>query len=189
MSGVTVTVRGLPDDLDALTARQKRDIAQYVLHQIESGMKRESIEFVGTKDFKPYRISDRFTDKTLKLRIEGETGLSWVKGESNVPGLDQIDLTDKEWHAYDDSYGTDQEKHFIKYLNDQADRLRERFDDFYVLRNEKAVKLFAFADGQAFKPDFVLFLRRKGEHTSTILQLFVEPKGDHLKQLDSWIAG
>lgn len=186
LSGVTVTVRGLPDDLDALNARQKLDIAQYVLHQIESDVKRESVEFVGTKDFKPYRISDRFTDKTLKLRIEGETGLSWVKGESNVPGLDQIDLTDKEWHAYDDSYGTDQEKHFIKYLNDQADRLRERFDDFYLLRNEKAVKLFAFADGQAFEPDFVLFLRKKGEDTSTILQLFVEPKGDHLKQADSW---
>lgn len=186
LGGVTVTVRGLPEDLDALTARQKLDIAQYVLHQIESGVKRESVEFVGTKDFKPHRISDRFTDKALKLRIEGETGLSWVKGESNVPGLDQIDLTTKDWHVYDDSYGTDQEKHFIKYLNDQADRLRERYDDFHLLRNEKAVKLFAFADGQAFEPDFVLFLRKKGEETSTILQLFVEPKGDHLKQADSW---
>ena len=186
LGGVTVTVRGLPDDLDALTARQKLEIAQYVLHQIESGVKRESVEFVGTKDFKPYRISDRFTDKMLKLRIEGETGLSWVKGESNVPGLDQIDLTAKDWHAYDDSYGTDQEKHFIKYLNDQADRLRERYDDFHLLRNEKAVKLFAFTDGQAFEPDFVLFLRRKGEATTTVLQLFVEPKGDHLKQADSW---
>lgn len=186
LAGVTVTVRGLPDDLDSLSGQQKLDIAQYVLHQIESGIKRESVEFVGTKDFKPYLISDRFTDKMLKLRIEGETGLSWVKGESNVAGLDQIDLTRKDWHAYDDSYGTDQEKHFIKYLNDQADRLLERYDDFHLLRNEKAVKLFAFADGQAFEPDFVLFLRRKGEDTSTILQLFVEPKGNHLKQADSW---
>jgi|TARA_R110000782_G_scaffold82779_13_gene162645 type III restriction enzyme len=186
LGGATVTVRGLPDDLDNLTARQKLDIAYYVLHQIEGGVKRESVEFVGTKDFKPYRISDRFTDKILKLRIEGETGLSWVKGESNVPGLDQIDLAAKDWHAYDDSYGTDQEKHFIKYLNDQAERLLARYDDFHLLRNEKAVKLFAFADGQAFEPDFVLFLRKKNEDTSTILQLFIEPKGDHLKQADSW---
>ncbi len=48
------------------------------------------------------------------------------------------------------------------------------------------MKLFAFADGQAFGPDFVLFLRKKGEDTTSILQLFVEPKGDHLKQADSW---
>ncbi|WP_299849168.1 DEAD/DEAH box helicase family protein [uncultured Roseovarius sp.] len=110
LGGVTVSVRGLPDDLDNLTARQRLDIAQYVLHQIESGVKRESVEYIGTKDFKPYPIKDRFTNKVLKLRIEGETGLSWT--ESNVPGLDQIDLSGKDWHAYDDSYGTDQEKHF-----------------------------------------------------------------------------
>ena len=184
LGGVTVSVRGLPDDLDNLTARQKLDIAQYVLQQIESGVKRESVEYLGTKDFKPYPIKDRFTDKVLKLRIEGETGLSWT--ESNVPGLDQIDLSRKDWHAYDDSYGTDQEKHFIKYMHDQEARLRGLYEDFYLLRNEKAVKLYDFEKGRAFEPDFVLFLRKKGEDSSTILQLFVEPKGDHLKQADSW---
>lgn len=177
-------MRGLPDDLDNLTARQKLDIAQYVLHQIESGVKRESVEYVGTKDFKPYPIKDRFTDKVLKLRIEGETGLSWT--ESNVPGLDQIDLNGKDWHAYDDSYGTDQEKHFIKYMHDQEARLRGVYDDFYLLRNEKAVKLYDFDTGRAFEPDFVLFLRKKGQETSMILQLFIEPKGDQLRPQDDW---
>ena len=186
LGGVTVKVRGLPDDLDNLTPRQKLDIAQYVLHQTESGIKRESIDFIGTKDFKPYKISDRFTDKTLKLRIEGETGLSWIKGESNVPGLDQIDLSTKAWHAYEDSYGTDQEKHFIKYMHDQADRLRVIYDDFYLLRNEKAVKLFDFNTGRAFEPDFVLFLRKKGQENSTVLQLFIEPKGEQLRPQDDW---
>ncbi len=184
LGGVTVSVRGLPDDLDNLTARQKLDIAQYILHQIENGVKRESVEYIGTKDFKPYRIKDRFTDKTLKLRIEGETGLSWT--ESNVPGLDQIDLSGKGWHAYDDSYGTDQEKHFIKYMHDQEAQLRGVYDDFYLLRNEKAVKLYDFDTGRAFEPDFVLFLRKKGQEASTILQLFIEPKGDHLRPQDDW---
>lgn len=184
LGGVTVSVRGLPDDLDNLTARQKLDIAQYVLHQIESGVKRESVEYIGTKDFKPYPIKDRFTDKVLKLRIEGETGLSW--GESNVPGLDQIKLSGKDWHAYDDSYGTDQEKHFIKYMHDQEARLRGIYDDFYLLRNEKAVKLYDFDTGRAFEPDFVLFLRKKGQGASTILQLFIEPKGDQLRPQDDW---
>lgn len=184
LGGVTVSVRGLPDDLDNLTAQQKLDIAQYVLHQIENGVKRESVEYIGTKDFKPSLIKDRFTDKTLKLRIEGETGLSWT--ESNVPGLDQIDLKSKDWHAYDDSYGTDQEKHFIKYMHDQADRLREHYDDFFLLRNEKAVKLYDFATGRAFEPDFVLFLRKKDQETSSVMQLFIEPKGDQLRPKDDW---
>lgn len=186
LGGVTVSVRGLPDDLDNLTARQKLGIAQYVLHQIESGVKRESVEYVGTKEFKPHKISECFTDKTLKLRTEGETGLSWVKGESNAPGLDQIDLATKDWYAYDDSYGTDQEKYFIKYLNDHADRLRNLYDDFHLLRNEKAVKLFAFETGQAFEPDFVLFLRRAIDGAEKVMQLFIEPKGDHLAEQEKW---
>jgi len=186
LGGVTVAVRGLPEELNALTSGQKLDITQFVLCQIESGVKRENVEFIGTKDFKPYRIKDCFTDKTLKLRIEGETGLSWAKGESNVPGLDQIDLASKDWHAYDDSYGTDQEKHFIKYLNDQAEQLRKLYDDFHLLRNEKALKLFSFKNGQAFEPDFVLFLRRAVDGAETVMQLFIEPKGSHLTNQDQW---
>lgn len=183
---VTVKVRGLPEDLEGLTARQKLDIVQYVLNQIKSEVKTESVEYVGTKEFKPHKISECFTDNTLKLRLEGETGLSWVKGESNVPGLDQIDLTAKDWFAYDDSYGTDQEKHFIKFLNDHADHLRELYDDFHLLRNERAVRLFAFESGQAFEPDFVLFLRRAESGTEEIMQLFIEPKGAHLVDQDRW---
>ncbi len=181
---VKVTVRGLEEDLRDLPIRQKVDIVSYVLRQIEASVKREVVEYLGTKEFRPHRVKDRFTNRIMKLRNEGETGLPWSK--SMVPGLDQIDLTSKDWYVYDDSYGTDQEKHFIKFLNDQADRLRNRYDDFFLIRNEKAVRLFAFDNGQPFEPDFLLILREKGSDTHTILQLFIEAKGDHLKQLDSW---
>ena len=103
-----------------------------------------------------------------------------------MPGLDQIDLATKDWYAYDDSYGTDQEKHFIKYLNDHADQLRKLYDDFHLLRNEKAVKLFSFETGQAFEPDFVLFLRRVNDKSEMVMQLFIEPKGTHLAAQDKW---
>ncbi|SEW26068.1 type III restriction enzyme [Cognatiyoonia koreensis] len=186
LGGVVVSVRGLPSDLEDLPAREKLNITKFVLNQIEGGVKRESVEFVGTKDFKPYRISDRFKDHTLKIRLEGETGRSWVNGESQVQGLDQIDLSIKDWHVFDDSYGTDQEKHFIKYMHDQEAQLRGNYDDFYLLRNEKAVKLYDFGTGRAFEPDFVLFLRKKGQEASTILQLFIEPKGDQLRPQDDW---
>ncbi|MEO1640841.1 MAG: DEAD/DEAH box helicase family protein [Pseudomonadota bacterium] len=184
LAGVKVSVRGLPEDLSTLTARQKLDITQYVLKQIESGVKQESVEYVGTKYFKPYPIRDRFTDKVLKLREEGETGLSWAK--SNVPGLDQIDLSSKAWHAYDDSYGTDQEKHFIKFMHDQETRLRDVYDEFFLLRNEKALSLFDFETGRAFEPDFVLFLRKKGEQARVLLQIFIEPKGEKWHKDDAW---
>ena len=74
-------------------------------------------------------------------------------------------------------------------MSDQADSLRDRYDDFYLLRNEKAVKLFDFDTGRAFEPDFVLFLRKKDQEASAILQLFIEPKGDQLRPQDDWKQG
>ena len=137
-----------------------------MLHQIKSRILSESVEYTGTKDFKPRPVKDIFTDKTMKLRIEGETGLSWK--DSNAPGLDQIDLSTKGWHVYDDSYGTDQEKHFIRHLNDNMVKLQAGYDAFYVVRNEKAFKLYSFKNGPAFEPDFVLFLREKGKERDEI---------------------
>lgn len=184
LGGVKVTVRGMTEDVEYLTAQQKLKITQYVLSQIEIDVKRESVEFVGTTKFTPKKISDCFSDRTLKLRIEGEADQNWA--DSRINDLDMIDLRNKEWHAYDNNYGTDQEKLFVKYLNDQADSLRKRYDDFYLLRNDKAVKLFSFKNGQGFEPDFILFLRKKGVEIGNILQLFIEPKGKHLLAHDAW---
>ena len=47
-------------------------------------------------------------------------------------------------------------------------------------------KLYSFADGRTFEPDFLLVLRRKDQDTETILQLFIEPKGTHLIKEDKW---
>ncbi|MDE0308740.1 MAG: DEAD/DEAH box helicase family protein [Acidiferrobacterales bacterium] len=185
LGGVKVAVEGKSENLESLNAHQKLEISHYVLRQIENSVKRQSIDYIGTKVFEARKISDCFTDKTLKLRTKGESGRSW--NESEISGLNQIDLTNKDWHVYDDNYGTDQEKHFIKFLNDRVEQLRNRYDEIFLLRNEKAVKLFAFDNGQGFEPDFVLFLQEKEETSgTTVLQLFIEPKGDHLKQHDSW---
>ena len=184
LGGVRVTVKGMPEHLECMTAQQKLKITQYVLSQIEINVKRESVEFVGTRDFTPVKVSECFVDRTLKIRIEGEAGRSWA--DSRINNLDLINPISEDWHAYDNNYGTDQEKQFIRYLSDQADSLRERYDDFYLLRNEKAVKIFSFKNGDGFEPDFILLLRKKGVEIGSILQLFIEPKGKHIAEYDAW---
>jgi type III restriction enzyme len=44
---------------------------------------------------------------------------------------------------------------------------------------------YSFSDGQAFEPDFVLFLREKNGNMLTY-QIFIEPKGKYLKEHDKW---
>jgi len=58
-------------------------------------------------------------------------------------------------------------------------------DSPHLLRNEGHFAIYNFTDGQAFQPDFVLFLREKGGKL-LIYQLFIEPKGRHLKEHDRW---
>ena len=53
------------------------------------------------------------------------------------------------------------------------------------MRNERHFKIYSFSDGQAFEPDFVLFLRERDGNLLTY-QIFIEPKGKYLKEYDKW---
>ncbi len=70
-------------------------------------------------------------------------------------------------------------------LDRQIGKLQEKYNGIYLIRNERHFKIYSFKDGQAFEPDFVLFLKEKNADLLTY-QLFVEPKGKHLKEHDKW---
>jgi len=60
------------------------------------------------------------------------------------------------------------------------EKLRERYSDIALLRNEKFFQVFDFNEGRAFEPDFIMLLKRKN-HAISIYQIFIEPKGDQFK--------
>ena len=66
------------------------------------------------------------------------------------------------------------------------DHLKKKYKDIYLLRNERIFKIYRFSDGRAIEPDFVLFLTEKKTKRSLSLQLFIEPKGQHLIKTDHW---
>ncbi|MGN5421838.1 hypothetical protein ACSVH3_11210, partial [Neisseria meningitidis] len=53
-------------------------------------------------------------------------------------------------------------------------------------------KLNNFSDGEGFMPDFILLLKNKQKSSSNGVddflhyQIFIEPKGEHLVENDSW---
>ncbi len=64
-------------------------------------------------------------------------------------------------------------------------KLKKKYSEVYLLRNEKHFALYNFDDGHAFEPDFLLLLLN-GNKMAVSLQLFLEPKGDHLLEHDKW---
>ena len=59
------------------------------------------------------------------------------------------------------------------------------YEEIYLLRNEGHFAIYNFSDGQAFYPDFALFLQEK-KGKVVCFQFFVEPKGKFLQPTDRW---
>ena len=53
-------------------------------------------------------------------------------------------------------------EHLVKYIESICKKLWQKYESFYLFRNERDVRIYSFENGNAFEPDFVLFLRRKG---------------------------
>lgn len=135
-------------------------------------------------------IKDVFSSqKTLNFAKQGagsnqEFGLSMK--ESRRVDL-RADLMDIDWYAYNDCYGTSEEKALVKYIGSIRAKLLQKYESFYLLRNERDLRIYSFDNGNAFEPDFVLFLRRKGSaDVYDNIQIFIEPKGENLRKEDKW---
>ena len=174
LGGLSITLQG--DERYLLSNTTYLAAMTGLLNQIESELRQNVTEYKGTESFKPSSIDSVFTDKTLKL----------VEGSERADGDEQL-VSDREWYVFNANYGTSEEKEFVRTLDAQIDELKEKYEGIYLVRNERHFKIYNFDDGQAFEPDFVLFLREKNGNT-LIRQIFIEPKGKHLQAHEKWKA-
>ena len=91
------------------------------------------------------------------------------------------------WYIFNDNYGTNEEKAFIKYFKtDIAPKLDKKELEYYVIRNEREFAIYSFSNGSRFEPDYLLFIRKKKIDDNMDYQVFIEPKGEQLLEQDSW---
>ena len=175
LGGLAITFKG---NLAYLEENRPAKLAacEGLLSQIEFEIRKEITEYEGTKRFYEQQIRAVFTDKTLKFNID-------------TPRADDSDLAYlvkiSDWFAFENLYGTSEEKAFVQMLDRWIQASEESYEDIYLLRNEGHFSLYNFSDGRGFQPDFVLFLREKNG-ASLSYQLFIEPKGEHLSANDQW---
>ena len=92
-----------------------------------------------------------------------------------------------KWYALDSFWGTSEERNLVTYISNHYTNLTQKYDKVCLLRNEEVYKIFDFNTGEGFQPDFLLLLHSK-EGDSAYLQVFIEPKGQHLsgEDNDAW---
>lgn len=148
-----------------------------LLGQIETEIRASVTVYEGTTDFRLDWVREVFKDKVLKFDAKNPRAADDAQFEHFVSA--------KDWFAFNTISGTSEEKAFVRMLDRQMQKLQVQYEQIYLLRNEGHFAIYNFSDGQAFQPDFVLFLRKKDGETLTY-QLFIEPKGKQLKEHDRW---
>jgi len=170
LGGVEVEVSGPKDKLNKLTPTEKLEMALFVVKTIAEKARINTSECVGTNLFKARLLRQIFKDKKIKIDIDE------VKNKE----LKDINLAEKDWYAQNDFYGTEEEHHFINFIDGFIEKLRKKYSDIALLRNEKFFQIYDFDKGRAFEPDFIMILKKRNKVIS-IYQIFIEPKGDQFK--------
>ena len=162
------------------TAIRLREISHFdylqaligLLQTIEADIKSNSTEYEGS-DFIKEPIHKVFKDKEIKV----------YKDSERADGQESL-VANEPWYVYNANYGTSEEKKFVELFARRFEGLNQKFENIYLIRNEREIKIFDKL-GRAFEPDFLLFCKQRDGEQMTF-QVFIEPKGEHLKGHDKW---
>jgi len=172
LGGLEISFNGSEGRIENISNTDYLLASQNILGKIKEEIKANMSEYESS-DWISKDVKEVF-EKTVTITLEKDTtrhdGQSWVKG--------------KRWYAHNQNHGTDQEIAFIETFNRQFDwRYLHKFEEVHILRNEQELSIYD-ESGRGFRPDFILFCKERG--TNLVRQVFIEPKGEHLKQQDEW---
>ncbi|MBR4454427.1 MAG: DEAD/DEAH box helicase family protein [Bacteroidales bacterium] len=174
LGGFGITFKGDKSHCQNITNHDYLQALKALLKSIETEIKQNDTDYEGSAFTYGY-LRDKFFDKTLHINKKINT--------ERADGQEEF-LADKDWYVYNANFGTSEEKKFVKMFAARFDKIKEKFSDIYLIRNEQTLKIYD-EFGRAFEPDFVLFCRKNGGKEN-VLQIFIEPKGGHLESKDKW---
>lgn len=167
-----------PLKFEDIENRVKLDILLAFFRDLEKYLGQYDYPYKGSEfELKPF--SDCFPAKKI-MKIDLNRG---DKTENNKL---ENELQKESWYALDSFWGTSEERELIDFIQSNLDKLREKYENVTLLRNEEVYKIYSFDNGNAFMPDFLLLLKNKDSNETEFYQVFIEPKGAHLVEHDKW---
>jgi type III restriction enzyme len=173
LDSLEITFKGSITRLEEISNFDYLFAIQGLLQDIELEIKSNLTEFEGSDYLNDY------IHKVFKKKKE----IKVYKDSERANGQEQF-VFDKPWYVYNANYGTFEEKKFVEYFARLFENLKLKFENIYLIRNEREMKIFDNI-GRAFEPDFLLFAKQKKGKEQTY-QVFIEPKGNFLIGYDKW---
>ncbi|MBM3455281.1 MAG: DEAD/DEAH box helicase [Bacteroidetes bacterium] len=172
LAGLEITFSGTANRLKEISHFDYLQALNGLLQSIEADIKSNSTEYEGSGYIKE-PIHKVFKDKEIKVYQDSER----ADGQETL-------IANEPWYVYNANYGTSEEKKFVELFSRRFEGLNQKFENIYLIRNEREIKIFDKL-GRAFEPDFLLFCKQRNGDQMTF-QVFIEPKGEHLKGHDKW---
>ncbi len=183
---VDVEIYAPKQKLENFNNRAKYYVALETLKELAERIEVSTAEYIGTKEFKGHKLCQRVpVYKKSEVLIGGERQEFGIAMSEALDSELRLNIKTQDWYMYDENYGTSEEKSLVQFVRYAMTDLNKNYKDIYLLRNE-GLRIYRFSDGKAFEPDFMLFLTEKKTKKPLSLQLFIEPKGEHLLQTDQW---
>lgn len=157
-----------------------------VLGKVSENISAIEETYEGTKEFTAHYIHDIFKNKRCNYTDPHDGGRGISQNDYSVPTAWKLDLSKEDWFAFEDNFGTSEEKAFVAYFKKHVDLLKKKYDKVYLVRNERQLAIYSFEGGERFEPDYLLFLRKSNGAGYEQLQVFIEPKGDGYIEKDIW---
>lgn len=149
------------EEITKLDIRRRFSLAMYViLPKIENHINTYIPKVVGGNVFRPRSIEYVFSDYKM-LYVPTGDGNERQFGQINNEKVEfSLDLSKCDWYAYNENYGTGDEKKFVKFIATKMEDLRKKYPnaEIWLVRNELDFFLYSFQNGQKFSPDFILFI-------------------------------
>ena len=160
-------------DLDPIT---KLEMVEKFFESMEKKIRLNYMKNRGTPVFEGVKFSKLINDYQIELN----------KVNQEISDIDELvqprNMRDHDWFIYDKAIVNSLENSFINFINDYIKQLKEKYKEVYLIRNERKVKIVEIDGTRGFMPDFLLYLQDE----SCTYQIFLEPKGDHLRLQDKW---
>lgn len=163
-------------ELHQLNPLSKLKMVEKYLDYVEKKIKANYMKERGTPVFEGVSMPELINDYYIELnRVNSK-----VSNMSEI--LQKRNMRDNHWYVYDKAIVNSLESSFINFINDYVEELKEKYQEVYLIRNERKVKIVEINGTRGFMPDFLLYLQ--GEDYT--YQVFLEPKGGHLQLEDRW---
>lgn len=157
---------------------------------------------VGSSIFKPKPLQSIFKqEKNIYLMAYPKSSQENTDNQNSHEVIDErgkaqtghhnselnLDIGCRDWYAYNENYGTSEEKRFVKFIDSQIDELKHKYPnaEIYLIRNELDYYLFSPKDGRRFSPDYMMIINDV-VNKQMYYQCLFEPKGGHLIAHDDW---